>query len=378
MRTLTVLILSAVVVAAAVSQEAQELVYPGYRLQLTGGLKGTRDADLTPLVSGAMDKLPKNQEKSRFGLLYREEGAKKVAATVLEVSDAATGKVLREIGIEEWFGKGPLTWQRVPERLAVSPGKFVAVFRPGPSGLTITRTIEKVADAAYPGGSYLRMTIEAQSPSVVTVRASVKAKVEGVALVDGGALTIVAAEVAAAFNPAIVTSWGAGSAIALGASVSGKAQDITITGKTVEVAANQPTAVMTAIVAGTSVTASEHVQPQANELLSFINGSTAKPQLVLLQKASTEKASPSDTVSYMMAYHNIGTAPASEVRIANPIPDGTVYLTGSAAGDRCDIQEERATAQPPAVGAVTKLTWKFKGTIAPGEGRSASFKVTVK
>jgi uncharacterized repeat protein (TIGR01451 family) len=222
------------------------------------------------------------------------------------------------------------------------------------------------------------MTIEVQSPSPLTVRANIKAKAEGVALIDGGSLTIVASEAAAAFNPAIVTSWGVGSTIAASSAVPGKAQDVTISSKSVDVTANVPTTVMTAVVSGTSVPASEHVQPQAKELLSYINGRTAKPQLVLLQRTSSEKASPSDTVAYTLSYHNIGTAPASEVQISNPIPAGTVYLAGSVSGERCDIQEERASAQPPAVGAVTTLTWKFNGTIAPGEGRSASFKVIVK
>jgi uncharacterized repeat protein (TIGR01451 family) len=199
-----------------------------------------------------------------------------------------------------------------------------------------------------------------------------------VALVDGGALTVVAAEVGASFNPAIVSSWGAGATIVLGPAVAGKAQDLTISGKTVDVAANRPTVVMTAIVAGTSVPASEHVQAQAKELLGFINSAAARPQLVLLQKVSLEKASPADTVAYLLSYHNIGTAPAGEVVISNPIPTGTVYLSGSAAGDQSDIQEERAAATAPAIGAVTKLTWKFRGAIAPGEGRSASFKVIVK
>ena len=378
MRTLTVLLILFTLSIVAVSQEALELTYPGHRIQVVGGLKGTRDADLTPFIAGSLDKLPKKQEKSRFGLLFRESGAKRSPAMVLEVSDVATGKVVREIGIEEWFGMGPLTWQRVPERTALTPDKIVSVFRPGATGVVVTRTIEKVADPAYPAGAMITMTIQVETPVASKLRARIKAKAEGTVIYEGADLTVVSATDSVALHPALVMSWGRGATINAGAAEKGRLQEVTITGGEVAVPANASTTILTVKVSSTTVPVADRVPLQAKELANYMRGQAARPQLVLMQGASSVRAFPGDTVTYSLNYYNIGTAPAGDVQISNPISSGTRYLEGSATGDDSEINLERGPAQPPAQGSVVKLTWKFNGAIAPGEGRSASFKVIVR
>jgi uncharacterized repeat protein (TIGR01451 family) len=130
-------------------------------------------------------------------------------------------------------------------------------------------------------------------------------------------------------------------------------------------------------VLGTTSPVGDHQTAQASALLDHEKGQPVRPLLVTRSSVDRPKASPGDTVQYVFTYFNVGTAPATEVELANPVPQGTRYLDASSKGLNSEISEEREAVEPPAIGRVSQLTWKFKGAIAPGESRWASFKVIV-
>lgn len=111
-----------------------------------------------------------------------------------------------------------------------------------------------------------------------------------------------------------------------------------------------------------------------------------------------ESVSPGDVVEYVLTYANAGDAVATDARIDDPIPKGTTYVAGSAAGEGAEVTFSadggRTFAPPVKVayeyhlpsGAVEKrvatpaeythVRWTLK-QVPPGATGKASFRVKV-
>lgn len=155
--------------------------------------------------------------------------------------------------------------------------------------------------------------------------------------------------------------------------------------------------------------------------LAFLNAAAvhagAKPQVVLTVDVKEEisradaqgkiqvihqavqKTEPGDVLLYTLTYTNVGDSPAVDAKVDDPIPAGTVLLPGSAKGERAritaSIDGARSFAPYPAKQVVTGLDggkveaevpadsythvrWIATEPLAPGESRTASFKVVVR
>ena len=55
------------------------------------------------------------------------------------------------------------------------------------------------------------------------------------------------------------------------------------------------------------------------------------------RRVSASATAPGDTLYYTIRYNNSGDEAARNVRIDNPIPEGTAFVAGSAWGDNSDI-----------------------------------------
>jgi uncharacterized repeat protein (TIGR01451 family) len=111
-----------------------------------------------------------------------------------------------------------------------------------------------------------------------------------------------------------------------------------------------------------------------------------------------KEASPGEVVEYTLHYKNEGDEPATSANIDDPIPKGSSYLAGTAAGEGTEItfstdggktfapavkltyevrgaggQVERRTATP---GDYTHVRWTVK-SIPPGQGGKVTFRVRV-
>lgn len=67
------------------------------------------------------------------------------------------------------------------------------------------------------------------------------------------------------------------------------------------------------------------------EMTVVKNGKTQKKLVV------ANKFVPGDVITYTISYNNAGDEPATNAVIDDPIPEGTVYLPGSATGKENDI-----------------------------------------
>ncbi len=142
-----------------------------------------------------------------------------------------------------------------------------------------------------------------------------------------------------------------------------------------------------------------------------------KPELVLTLSAQKEVAvkgpdgkakiewqevktgNPGDVIRYTIAYRNGGKSEAREAVIVDPVPKGTTYIPGSAAGEGAEIAfsldgktfqappqlkykvrqpdgtEAQLTASPD---MYTHIRWKLSKPVPPGGTGAVSFKVKVR
>ncbi len=142
-----------------------------------------------------------------------------------------------------------------------------------------------------------------------------------------------------------------------------------------------------------------------------------KPELVLTLTAQKETAvkgadgkartewqevkggSPGDVIRYTIAYRNAGKSEARDAVIVDPVPKGTSYVPGSAAGEGAEITfsldgksfqappqlkyrfrqpdgtEAELTASPD---MYTHIRWKLSKPVPPGGTGVVSFKVKVR
>lgn len=119
----------------------------------------------------------------------------------------------------------------------------------------------------------------------------------------------------------------------------------------------------------------------------------------VIERVPLAKASPGDVIVYSITYLNIGKTDAVDATIIDPIPQGAVYIMGSAAGNNAEvtgsIDDGRSWQKPPIMvqvkkpdgqvetkaappGRYTHLRWVIKKPVLPGQSGLVSLKVSVK
>ena len=100
---------------------------------------------------------------------------------------------------------------------------------------------------------------------------------------------------------------------------------------------------------------------------------------------------PGEVVTYTVSFRNVGTAPAENVVITNPLPAELTYVAGSADGDETRVEfsadggQSYAAAdaltvadaggeRPAAPEDFTHIRWVLGRVIEPGAGGSAGFR----
>ena len=125
---------------------------------------------------------------------------------------------------------------------------------------------------------------------------------------------------------------------------------------------------------GTSQNASKAL---AGEIVAASEKTKGDPNVVVVNMATKTNAQPGDTVMYTLICKNIGSGDATNVLLSNPVPNGTVYLEGSATGEGTDMSFDRGTTTPAQSGAVTVVRWKLKDALKGGKEQIVTFKVIV-
>ena len=175
-------------------------------------------------------------------------------------------------------------------------------------------------------------------------------------LIAGGTGTVVSTESAEQKTP--------------GRSIKVSSSDVASTGEEIEVLSFK-TLVST-------VKSFEKSALQVKNIETLFVSKKEKTELSILNSASKLTPFPGDTITYTITYHNIGTSPAQDVVISNPIPALTTYVDNSAAGDKAEVTIDRKKVAPPQQGEVTGVNWKVTKRINPGEEGTVFFKAVVR
>ncbi len=115
----------------------------------------------------------------------------------------------------------------------------------------------------------------------------------------------------------------------------------------------------------------------AADIVTASGKTKGDPNIVVVNTVTKPNAQPGDTVMYTLICKNIGAGDATNVLLSNPIPNGTIYLEGSASGEGTDMSFDRETSATPQSGAVTLVRWKLKDALKGGKEQIVTFKVIV-
>jgi len=104
-------------------------------------------------------------------------------------------------------------------------------------------------------------------------------------------------------------------------------------------------------------------------------GTSATAGLQLVKTVDKPSARPGETITYTITYTNAGTAPLSDLFIADSTPHYTVFVSAAAGPLPADLTAVAITA--PAAGETGAIRWTFTGTLAAGAGGTVTFSVKV-
>ena len=114
-----------------------------------------------------------------------------------------------------------------------------------------------------------------------------------------------------------------------------------------------------------------------------------------IKRVAASKAAPGEEVIYTSVFKNIGTRPAGDINVTNPIPANTTYVGGSAFGenaavtfsadggktwasaDKLKVRGADGKERAAAVSEITHVRWSYRGELPAGKESSVGFRVTV-
>jgi len=115
-----------------------------------------------------------------------------------------------------------------------------------------------------------------------------------------------------------------------------------------------------------------------------------------VHRVPADQVIPGDEVIYTIRFQNIGTEPAGDVRITDPIPVQMIYKIGSASGpdadvlfsvdggktlapaDRLTVLDDGGNPRPPVPEEFTHVQWVLKTPVVPGGSGEVSFRAQLK
>ena len=365
----------------AVSQtQVVSVKYNGYSIAVPATQEWSGDADLVPVIAGTIDSLSKKASQNRFGIAVGNDLKNLSEVTFLELFDAKTDKVIRKISAAEYFGNENSSWTRVPEESKASASSIVGAFKFTVNGnvLTFIKELALVEDAALPGGKKLQVSFVLSSPAAMKIKVRMSSLVAGNYAKFSNAFSIAYLEPASRVKSSILFYVNTPSAVNIEIAKKDGRQVLTLSGNPVSVTPNQKTKIFSLDVIGSSISFPNYIPKQIENLYHYLSLGTSSPSVAIVPVPDKPKTSPGDTLGYTIYYHNIGTAPASDIKVTGIIPPGTKYLAGSAEGKGTTMSFTRAEAAPPALGEITNIEWMDKTIIKSGEERCVRYKVIVR
>ncbi|MFH0992231.1 MAG: hypothetical protein V1799_19700 [bacterium] len=366
-------VLLALTMFASISQAQRSIEWklPQYKITAPITLQGIADGDFVPVAMGKLDDLLPKSQSGRFGILFKEDSQRLGSVTVLELRDGASNALIKNVTLDEYFGKEIDSWKKIAKETKSSPTSLrsgFAVKTPGYDFILI-REIGLKSDQNAPSGKKMFFNFSVQSKTPLNLNLKFMGKSTGVLKGDEKVITIASNDTTLRLNPVMVLKAEGGGHL----QIQGASFNVSSTGK--EIKANALVSALEFSIAATTVSTKEHVTTQANLMQAFAVSGKADPKIVVSLNASKEVIKGGDTVTYTLRYHNIGSAGASNITVSNPLPQGAKLIERSLENGGGEVKLIRAAAAPPAREPVKEIQWAFKSIINPGEERTVRYKV---
>jgi len=342
------------------TQQALTMTYGQFSISYTPQQQS--DAVMLPFIEGKS----LAGSKERFGILFRQSQG---TSALIEILDE-TGKTIKTVSLNEFLGKTTSGGVKLLSNV-ISSGN---------------RTAETIHEVALPTGTVKLLTRalvtgdkdNAKTPEQLVVTFSLSSdKAQNIAL---RLLLPVEGTSGIEKNGVILSGKTSVPVIALSVMPSSEhvavqKNILSIKCPVVNLSGETPMLWLIARVAnGATQSASKAL---AAEIIANSEKVKADPNIVVVNMVSKANAQPGDTVTYTLTCKNIGLGDATNIQLSNPVPNGTVYLEGSATGEGTEISVDREAAGQPQAGAATLLRWKLKDALKGGKEQIVTFKVVV-
>jgi uncharacterized repeat protein (TIGR01451 family) len=354
-----ILLMTLSVVAMAFTQGTQLKAYD-YLLQ-ANGLNKLKNGKV-----GLVTVKPAQNAKDETTFGYWISNNTNASATFLEVKDG--NKSILSVNAKDFSAKAKVQSNGTKTSYSYSAGT-----------VSVVLDADVVSDETLPLGKSVQFSLKVRSASAKNLTAVLTLFGDGyVNKVGTNGASNSRVEKGKAEYPLVLIAGNNGSVVstesseqkAPGRSIKVSSSDVPSTGEEVEVLSFR-TLVST-------VKNFEKSALQVKNIESLIVSKKEKTELSILNSASKVTPFPGDTITYTITYHNIGSSPAQDVVISNPIPALTTYVENSAAGEMAEVSIDRKKVAPPQQGEVTGVNWKVTKRINPGEEGTVSFKAIVR
>jgi uncharacterized repeat protein (TIGR01451 family) len=316
---------------------------------------------------------PKSAKSAKaFGLWYAQnENA--MSDVVLEISDAATKGVLKNITAADLAGASKSETANKGARV-ISTYQFGI----GADMLQLQITAESASDESAPLGKKMLLSYKLLLSKTSQVNAVIKFKTDGSAQKIGTAgFSATKLDNGQPAYPAIILTSLNPVNIDV-APRTGEIQQISVQAENIAVKEKTWVPLFSFEAAGTTVKDAGKSSEQASRIANRVQSKEAKPELAIFNTANPSSTVPGDTVTYTISYCNIGNALAQDAEITNPVPDGVMLLEKSVETKDAVVTIERKQAAAPESGVPSLVRWKITKKIMPGEEGILTMKVVVR
>ncbi len=343
--------------------QGTRMVFGSYEMQANAFLKTKSGKIALTAVRGVKE----TKEEALFGYWLSVKAAG--TETVIDIKEGQ--RSIASVNAKDFASKAKV------ESNGTATTATYSIERSGVS-LTLVLTAEVVADPGMPTGSFIQYTLSARSAAAKTLTAEMTLQADGfVQKVGANGISSSRVEKGKPVYPFVLAVGNTGTVL------SSEKGDPKIPGRALKFAgapvqvSSEPAVLLSFRSLVTTVSNTEKALAQNVNIENFIASKKAKTEMALLNTASKLNPFPGDTITYFITYHNIGTSPAEELTISNPIPANTKYLDKSAQGEDTEITLERKKVNLPQIGAVTSISWKVKKRINPGDEGTVSLRAVI-
>jgi uncharacterized repeat protein (TIGR01451 family) len=340
-------------------QSGTELTMTSNQLAVSFSTQAHSGAIILPLIEAKF----LSGKKEQYGIIFHSNQSK---AAFVEILDE-NGKVVKSISVDEFVGKKSSQGVTIVKNIVTGSGRVAE------SDLeikTASGTVHLYSDALLVGTKnnsadpeYIVETFSLSSEPARKLAVRLNLAVEGNADVKKDGIVL---------SGKLSASAVAVSVLPTGSMIASSKNNVTITTPAAEVSGK--TSVLWLTVAGESAASLASAKSSSAAKIVAAGKNSADAKLVIVNTISKSDAQPGDTVTYSVVCKNIGIGSASNISLSNPVPNGTLYLNGSASEDGATVNFEK---DQNGSDAVKKITWGLLEPLSGGTQKSVHFKVII-